>query len=75
MKEMAAMTNDPKTAKQAWKDTYFLGSFCPNTARIKVLSAGTKGISQKISVILSFHQFDVFGFDSLLLPENEQNDR
>ncbi len=58
-------------AKQAWKDTYFFGSFCPNTARIKVLSAGRKGISQKISVILSFHQLDVFSFNGLFLPENK----
>ena len=73
MKDITEMMKDPNTAKQAWKETYFFGSFRPNTARMNVLSAGTNGMSQKISVILSFHQVDIFGFDSFLLPENQEN--
>jgi hypothetical protein len=71
---MAEMTKEAKTARQACHETYFLGSFLPKTARIKVLRAGIKGMSQKISVILAFHQFDVFRLDCLFLPEYEEND-
>ena len=52
---MTEIAKEAKTAKQAWKETYFFGSFFPKTARMRVLAAGIKGISQKISVILAFH--------------------
>jgi hypothetical protein len=47
IKEMTDTTKDAKTAKQAWNETYFLGSFCPNNTRMSVLNAGINGISQK----------------------------
>jgi hypothetical protein len=44
---MAEMAKEAKIAKQAWNDTYFFGSFCPNKTRMSVLKAGINGISQK----------------------------
>jgi len=55
IKEIAEIIKEAKTAKQAWKETYFLGSLLPKTARMNVLKAGINGMSQKISVILSLH--------------------
>ena len=57
---MIETTNEAKTAKQAWIEMYFLGSVLPKIARIKELNSGIKGISQKISVILAFHQIHIF---------------
>ncbi len=71
---MTEIQKEANTAKQAWKETYFLGRILPKMARMKVLKAGTNGMSQKISVILSFHQSYIFRFDGFFLSENEQND-
>ena len=72
--EIKAMIKEMKTDRQACQETTFLGSFRPKRTRTRVLSAGTKGISQKMSFILSFHGAYLFGFYRFLLPEDEKND-
>ena len=71
---MTDIVNEIKTARQAWNEMYFLGSFVPNITRMKVLSAGMNGMSQNISVILSLHALDIFGFDGFLLFVHQEND-
>jgi hypothetical protein len=47
IKEITDTTKEAKTAKQAWKEMYLFGSFCPKRTRMRVLRAGINGISQK----------------------------
>ena len=68
------MTKEAKTARQACKETYFLGSHLPSTARMRVLAPGMNGMSQKYSVILSLHQAEILALNRLFLTKDEEND-